>query len=204
MTASNIRPGDEVVMTTHLRSMVVARNGVAARLGGAMNAFYAGVGSRQTPPVMLEYFYVLAAFLWREHALVLRSGGAPGADSAFERGAPMADIFLPWAGFNGNRSPLHEPPAIAYDIAAAHHPAWDKLTPPVQRLMARNSQQVLGGNCNMPSRFVVCWTPNASGSGGTGQAIRIARAYDIPVFDFGKPQEAHADLCEFLLRGGAR
>ena len=33
------------------------------------------------------------------------------------------------------------------------------------------------------SKFVICWTKNGKGTGGTGQAIRIAKGFGIPVFD---------------------
>ena len=45
---------------------------------------YAGIGSRRTPPELLDEMEVLG----RQLAIadyVLRSGGAKGADSAFER-----------------------------------------------------------------------------------------------------------------------
>ena len=63
--------------------------------------------------------------------------------------------------------------------------------------MARNSYQVLGRNLDDPVEFVICWTPGGSGSGGTGQAIRIAKDYQIPVFDLGSP-ETKLRLEEFL------
>jgi hypothetical protein len=34
----------------------------------------------------------------------------------------------------------------------------------------------------------LCWTKGAAGGGGTGQAIRIARSRDIPVFDLADPK----------------
>jgi hypothetical protein len=43
--------------------------------------------------------------------------------------------------------------------------------------------QVLGNYGNDPVEFVICWTSNGKDSGGTGQAIRIAKAFDIPVFN---------------------
>ena len=55
------------------------------------------------------------------------------------------------------------------------------------KLQARNCYQVLGEHLNDPVKMVICWTPRGSGSGGTGQAIRLARAYKIPVFDLGNP-----------------
>ncbi|HRY03076.1 MAG TPA: hypothetical protein P5256_08115, partial [Beijerinckiaceae bacterium] len=36
--------------------------------------------------------------------------------------------------------------------------------------------------------FVICWTKDARGGGGTGQAIRLARAHGVPVFDLADPQ----------------
>lgn len=64
--------------------------------------YYAGVGSRETPEdvlqLMRQFAIKLANLGW-----VLRSGGAPGADSAFEAGCKEVQgrmsIFLPWKGF---------------------------------------------------------------------------------------------------------
>jgi hypothetical protein len=37
------------------------------------------------------------------------------------------------------------------------------------------------------SKFVVCWTPGGLLKGGTAQAMRIAHAYGIPVFNLADP-----------------
>lgn len=134
-----------------------------------------------------------------KEGLILRSGAAPGADQAFEAGIKNArykEIFIPWDGFEG-KTPMHAGVwsldgfndmliDAAESIARLHHPRWDRLTQGGRRLQTRNSFQVLGRNLNEPSLFVVCWTPGGSGSGGTGQAIRVANRYGIPVFDLGK------------------
>lgn len=138
--------------------------------------FYAGIGSRSTPPdvlaLMTRVAQLLAAQGW-----TLRSGGAEGADTAFERGAGgAAEIFRPK---HANRA--------AFELAERFHPAWDRCGTYARALHARNGFQVLGRDLASPSRFVLCWTPGASGSGGTGQAIRIANAYGIPVFDLADP-----------------
>jgi hypothetical protein len=126
------------------------------------------------------------------HDLVLRSGAAGGADAAFEAGCPphQKEIFLPWNGFNGRR--FQDEKTLYYgvcdrakEIASQFHPAWDKLTPAIRCLMARNTYQVLGPALDDPVLFVLCWTPEGKSGGGTGQAIRIAKGLDIPVFDFG-------------------
>lgn len=142
--------------------------------------YYAGIGSRKTPHKILTIMMRIAQIL--SPAWVLRSGGADGADRAFENGAAKSEIFLPWRGFNGNPSPLYVVPDIAYEIAAKYHPAWDKCTHGARALHARNSCQVLGPipGQSEPSKVIICWH---MGSGGTMQAVRIAQANKIPIWN---------------------
>jgi len=146
---------------------------------------YTGIGSRQTPDDYMKYFEELGYYLARV-GLTLRSGGAEGADTAFETGCIKAlgkkEIFLPWPGFNGNRSLLDSPSNEAFDIASKYHPYWIGMKKTVQRLHARNSHQVLGTYLDSPSLFILCWTnPN---KGGTTQALRIARDRGIPIYNY--------------------
>lgn len=114
--------------------------------------------------------------------------------------------YLPWAGFNGapdndERFIYNRMTALnvdkAWAIAKQYHPNWNACSQAARAMHTRNVYQVLGHDLNTPSQLVICWTPGASGSGGTGQAIRIARAYDIPVFDLADPA-CHEPLCEFI------
>jgi len=151
--------------------------------------YYAGIGSRKTPPHVLSYFYQLGRY-FAQKGYVLRSGAAQGADQAFEKGCDSVggekEIYLPWKGFEGSNSPLIVSDLEAYLIAERYHPNWINLSAGAKKLQARNSHQVLGQDLRTPSDFIICWTENGSGAGGTGQAIRIARAYGIPVFDAGQ------------------
>lgn len=155
--------------------------------------YYAGIGSRETPEDILIFFRMLGVYLAKE-GYTLRSGAAHGADKAFEVGCDKVqgekEIYLPWKGFNGSNSYLYGYNHAAQEIAAKFHPAWHSLKPTVRQLHARNVLQVLGRNLDSPSQFVICWTKNGTGSGGTGQALRIAKGYDIPIFDAGK----HGDI----------
>lgn len=149
---------------------------------------YAGIGSRKTPSPILEAMTRIAAVLERQN-WILRSGGADGADLAFENGVSNPAnkvVYLPWRSFNNrqdwtgcvwNYMEEHE------KIAAEHHPKWDFMRHGVRKLHTRNVAQVLGDDCRSPADAVVCWTPDGRDSGGTGQAIRIALAYKIPVFN---------------------
>ena len=49
--------------------------------------------------------------------------------------------------------------------------------------MTRNTFQVLGKNLVNPSKFILCWTPNGKITGGTGQALRIAEHFEIPIIN---------------------
>lgn len=150
---------------------------------------YAGIGSRETPEDVLSAFVKLAAEL-SEQGHVLRSGGAPGADSAFQEGAyPNHEIFLPWPGFNeidAGDAELIEPIEHAYLIAETFHPAWSRLGQGARRLHARNSHIILGADLQDPVEFVICWTFDGKVKGGTAQGIRIAEDSNIPIINFGK------------------
>lgn len=135
-------------------------------------AAYAGIGSRETPQAVLDCFERLGYWLARK-GYVLRSGHADGADSAFESGCLKAngemEIYLPWKGFNGSASSyILKDNDEAITIASRFHPAFDRLSQGAQKLQARNSYQVLGYGLDSPSAFVICWTKNGKGSGGTG------------------------------------
>jgi hypothetical protein len=149
---------------------------------------YAGIGSRETPPETLSKMVQLGAFLALMNC-TLRSGGAPGADKSFEEGCDLQngpkEIYIPWKGFNGSRSTLYNIPPRAMLIAEKYHPNWKALSQGAQKLMARNVCQILGKNLDTTSNFVVCYTVKGKGLGGTGQALRIAKDYNVPIFDFG-------------------
>jgi hypothetical protein len=145
--------------------------------------YYTGIGSQETPEDICQLMTEIAVKL-RSLGYWLRSGGAKRADSAFERGADHAcDIFLPWQGFNGNASPLYRHCDGARAIAERYHPAWPRLTGYQKKFHTRNVYQVLGATLDKSSHFLVCWTKDGRATGGTGQAMRIARAYNVPIFN---------------------
>jgi len=147
---------------------------------------YAGVGSRETPPEILnkmtEIAERLASYDW-----LLRSGGADGADLAFEAGCDkvggMKEIFLPWQGFNKSASTLYTPSQDALILASTIHPAWNKLSYGSKKLHARNCHQVLGEDLDKPVDLVVCWTPKGKETGGTATAIKLAKMYKIRIIN---------------------
>lgn len=150
---------------------------------------YAGIGSRKTPARILASMQVIAAHLG-EAGYTLRSGGASGADTAFEQGALAKEIYLPWPRFRDHPSPLHHVSKEALAMAARVHPAWHLLNKHAQLLHGRNCYQVLGLDLKTKCDFVICWTPRGALSGGTATAIRLAQSFAIPVYNLAVWTEA--------------
>ena len=164
---------------------------------------YAGVGSRETPPDILDLMRNIGRELAKK-GWVLRSGAADGADSAFERGCDevlgQKEIFLPYKGFRGHKSTLCEPPTFdALHLASTVHPYFSNMKPNsfARNAHARNMNQVLGLDLATPVNCVVCYTPDGAESeedskdlditGGTRSAIVIAARKSIPVFNLARP-----------------
>jgi hypothetical protein len=166
-----------------------------------MNMYYTGIGARKTPQSVLLEMTVLGSIL-ADAGFTLRSGGAVGADTAFEAGCQKvngdADIFIPWKGFQHHSSTLYPPSSAALDIASVLHPAWHKCSSWARQLHARNVHQVMGQDIDTPSRFVICWTPGGELTGGTALAMRVAMKFDIPVFNL-EDEDDHKSLSELLL-----
>lgn len=162
--------------------------------------FYTGVGSRETPPEVLKAMKTTAAML-SKLGYVLRSGGAGGADLAFEAGSTMFDIYIPWKGFNNSTSELWGVCDEALQLASQIHPAWERCSQGAKKLHARNCYQVLGDDLETPSEFLICYTKDGKDVGGTATAIKLARANNIPVFNFGIDIENTLLAIEEFLHG---
>lgn len=159
-----------------------------------------GIGSRETPDDILSLMTRIGAALEARKAR-LRSGGAGGADLAFEAGwtdASLCEIYHPWHGFKpkvggtdvdverilGRKRPKFgagapivisgDVEARAMEIASASHPAWERCGHGARKLHTRNVPQVLGADLGRLTDMVICWTVDGGPTGGTGQAIRMA------------------------------
>lgn len=168
-----------------------------------MGKIYAGVGSRETPDHVLNLMTAGASELSKQ-GWALRSGHAYGADYAFESGSSRSEIHLPWASYNkalnrieGASYIVPEITAEIHNIAAAHHPAWDRLSDAVKAFMYRNVTIVLGIELATPADMLVCWTPQGKVTGGTGHAMRVAQTHGIPIFNLALPSDIVA-LDEFI------
>jgi len=146
--------------------------------------YYAGIGSRRTP-IHVQALMTLIAYYLEKEGYILRSGGAKGADTAFEIGVvnPNNKII-----YTADQTVSKE----ATESVAKYHPSVHSLHPYAFKLMARNYCQIHGNTGETKSSsFVICWTPDACtthssrtiNTGGTGQAISIASDSNIRIYN---------------------
>ena len=159
---------------------------------------YTGIGSRSTPVDIMNEMTRIGTIL-EQNEFVLNSGGAEGADTAFASGIHdmmNTQIFTPWPGFclADWAIPLDDLDSKlvikAEEIASRYHPAWHRCSPAAKKLHTRNAFQVLGLDLKTPVDFVLYWCRiiDDKPTGGTSQALRIARANSISTYLVGSPE----------------
>lgn len=170
---------------------------------------YTGIGSRTAPlpilSLMTDISYIFALNGW-----TLRSGGAQGADKAFENGydayfknsqvkppAEGKEIYLPWRGFNNNQSQYFTVGDKAIELARKFHPIGDRLNGVALKFHARNGYQILGPQLDHPTDVVICWTKFGEPIGGTGQALRLAKHFDIPIFNLWRAEYKQTSALQY-------
>ena len=156
---------------------------------------YAGIGSRETPQEVLDVMPEVAKYL-ESLGYTLRSGGAAGADAAFEKGVTSKKEIFPGNVKTGERE---------LKIAEEIHPAWNVMLDSTRKkaiakgnnpersaafvanLMARNTNQIFGANLDTPVDFVIFYAKETTNplrpAGGTGQAVEMARRKGIPTIN---------------------
>lgn len=157
--------------------------------------YYAGIGSRDCPEDIGVIMTELAGEL-EKAGYVLRSGGARGADTFFERGVidpRNKQVFIHDEPARGKR---HDPRSGIYNaklyanyptavkIASEVHGHWQRCSQVAREMHARNVYQVLGQDLadGRWSSCVICWAvPDIHGvpEGGTRTAWLVAERYGI-------------------------
>ena len=154
-----------------------------------MEYYYAGIGARKTPNDVLEYMEIQGKLL-AEKGYILRSGGARGADSAFEKGCDsVRGLKQIWSTRNKHEREEHD-----WVIPIISRACWEKpflsMRPHIRILLGRNTYQLYGDPAllenSIKSTFVLYWSEPKDGencSGGTRYAIRMAVEAGIPCFN---------------------
>jgi len=170
-----------------------------------IKGYFAGIGSRATPPEYLEILTQASKYIVYSHLLKLRSGHAIGADRACEIGAEgTADIYLPWKNYGikpyKNDLGIDDPgmkvigktiipsfknidqtikiAEFMCDLVA--RTPFDEMNRGVQLLMLRNVNQIIGHSFTdiTISKLVLCYSNEL---GGTSYATMLAKYLKVPI-----------------------
>lgn len=168
-----------------------------------------GIGTRN-PPITQELSDIMLIFCnWAsERGYTLRSGGAIGMDSWFERlWYGPKEIFIPSATFSpdgGSTWRCHGVSSAIYvehsytnaravKIAREIHPAWNAMSRRGKELHTRNVYQVLGEYLDNPSDIIIYYAKMdnecKSVVGGTRTAVELARRNNILEFNLMLPDD---------------
>lgn len=150
-----------------------------------MNRYYTGIGNLDVdmPMYWSSLIREIVEMLYNKE-FILRSGGAEGTDSMFEKHAGnKKETYLPFKGFNGSDSELYFISDEAKQLAVKFHPMGERLlTSQYLNYHARKGYQILGYELDTPVEFIITCTSDIN-SDGTSHALRIAKAYDIPIYN---------------------
>jgi hypothetical protein len=161
--------------------------------------YYSGIGSRDISKDIFDLFTRLAIELCKIGG-ILRTGNADGSDKAFRtavKDSSKKEVYTP-------QDATKESIKLAMDL----HPKPEKCNGYVQKLLGRNSFQILGPNLDDPVSFVLCWTPDGVtehrdrtiATGGTGTAISIADTHDPKIKVWNLRQASHRRIWEDWLK----
>lgn len=174
-----------------------------------MQKIFTGVGSRETPLLILTLMFYLSRKLASE-GWGLRSGGARGADTAFYNGYmdyfnKVTDIhylnvtvYVPDHNHKAFHLYRHHCKVLsemdnkeeACKIAESVIPHWHNCNDYAKALHSRNAYQVLGDDLQSPSNVFICWGVIAGESikGGTRTAFEIAKNNNIRIINLANPK----------------
>lgn len=160
---------------------------------------YAGTGDRMTPVEVQEKMKSLAQYL-DSLGYTYRGNGSKVPGDSFELGSNRKELYLPWNKFNDKTSDFNKKNAKfsqdVYDLSAKFFPKLSTLKDSVQKIISTDAFILLGENLRDPVKFLVLWTPdgcevekniNFKTTGFMAQAIKIACASKIPIFNLHNP-----------------
>jgi hypothetical protein len=171
------------------------------------------IGSRETPKEGLAKLTEIAKYLSTEKGYWIRSGGAPGADRAAEKGAERAIICLSNGFYKipPGREKIYpyteQQKLTAGDIASeylhveSYSPGWARMRQSTRDLYTRNVFILLGLTQVSPSEMVIYWNHPGKITGGTAHSIRVAKAFKIPTYNIAIAEELDQLRAKFSNKG---
>jgi hypothetical protein len=165
---------------------------------------YAATGNKDMPESFKPMIQRIGRNL-QEAGLILRTGGMEGLEDVIEKSATKLEVHLPFKDFDGKQSKFTYTSDFVKGIAKMFHTSFDTLKPVVQTFLAKNVRLVLGKDGKSPALFLLVWTEDGAETtaektfktGNSGNAIEIANAIKIPVFNLARP-DAEQRIYEFV------
>lgn len=154
---------------------------------------YVGVGFGNPSKELNSIVKQIAESL-NEANYVLRSDGEDGVSALFAKYASEKEIYLPYKDYNNIDSELCKTTREAEHIASRFHPCFNDLKSTDRKAISRYSHVMLGKDLRHLASFMICYTDDKAESikektantGIIGQAIAIASAMAIPVYNLAK------------------
>lgn len=173
--------------------------------------YWTGIGSRDITQEEYQWAVLVGEQLTRRYGMILRSGGAGGADTAFQHGVCNVDfrrceIWIPWEGFLPEQ--VHPDfGGCEYIVAGLKRtndaewfytehtnimPWFSNMKASNKLLHGRNYYQVVGKEKAPKSSvciFIADENSNGDISGGTRSAVLVARHYKIPTYNLRNTEQ---------------
>lgn len=153
------------------------------------------VGSRQTPPEVLDNMRKIAKFCCSK-GIIVRSGKAGGADASALKGCEEyylennivaldlltrpPEMYIPWKGFGEDSMTKYFDCVQGSNVGAgliaeSTHPNWEACSQGAKKLHTRNICQILGKDLDTPSDLVLYYCKEVGGkpTGGTATAVNL-------------------------------
>lgn len=165
---------------------------------------YAATGNKEMPESFKPQIQRIGRNL-EKAGFILRTGGMEGLEDVIEKSTTKLEVHLPFKDFDGKQSKFTFTSDFVKGIAKMFHTSFDTLKPVVQTFLAKNVRLVLGKDGKSPALFLIVWTEDGAETtaektfktGNSGNAIAIANAIKIPVFNLVRP-DAERRLYEFI------
>ena len=105
------------------------------------------------------------------------------------------EAYTPWKNFNNIESKHSYNTETSKHVAASNFQGWDKVPDAVKAMLARNVRMVFGDKNRSVTLCLITWSPDGASraaevtkeTGRSGNIIKLASTYGIPVINMAKP-----------------
>jgi hypothetical protein len=151
-------------------------------------ARYCGFGDAAAPAHVLERMQLIAGRL-RLRGWTLRTGAAPGCESAFAAGAGHHKEVVAPELLDARHGPTgYRAPNKAWELAEAAYPRWWSMSLEERATAARHVHMLLGFNLDRPVNAIIHWSADDRGDrpgrmANSDLRVKLAAERFIPIIN---------------------